>query len=302
MSRRHFMEMLRAQFKLGRFACVGLDSERDKIKPEMVQRTTTLNRLCHFNHAIIDATRDIAGCYKLNLAFYWGDEALHALRESIAYIHKVAPDVPVILDAKYADIGNTNEGYVQQAFEYLQADAVTLNPYLGRKALEPFLKLEDKGAILLCRTSNEGSGEFQDRRLLLDPAEFQAFEQRIGHEVPEGSVPLYQYVAYQIATSWNIKGNCALVVGATYPEELGEVRKIAGDMPLLIPGIGAQGGDLERTVRAGLDASGQGILINSSRGIIFASSNADFASVARQEAQKLHDEITRIRAEVRVGK
>ena len=293
--------MVRMQAELGHFLCVGLDSDRMKITPAMVSAPSLYMRILTFNRAIVDATRDVAAAYKPNLAFYSGDEALLALRDTIEYIHKTALEVPVILDAKYADIGNTNEGYVQNAFEFLRADAVTLNPYLGRKALEPFLKHEDKGAIVLCRTSNEGSDEFQDRRVSLNPAEFRAFEHRIGREVPEGDVLLHQYVAYQIATSWNAKGNCALVVGATYPRELAEVRRIVGDMLILVPGAGTQGGSVEEVMRNGMNSYHAGLLINSSREINFAGADSEFASASRQKAVVRHDEITRIRAELRAG-
>ncbi len=191
-------------------------------------------------------------------------------------IHTVAPDVPVILDAKDMDIGNTNTGYVRMAFEYCQADAITINPYLGMEAAQPFLDQKDKGIIVLCRTSNKGSGEFQDLLIKSD-------------------MPLYQYVASRVAKYWNKNGNCALVVGATYPNELAQVRRIVGDMPILIPGIGVQGGDVEATVKAGRDSRGQGMIINASRSIIFASNGPDFAEAARRETLKLHNLINQYR-------
>jgi orotidine-5'-phosphate decarboxylase len=196
------------------------------------------------------------------------------------------PDVPVILDVKLADIGNTNEGYAREAFDYYKADAMTVHPYLGKEALQPFLDRKDKGIFVLCRTSNPGAGEFQDRFVNLTPAEIDEWGL-----MPGTRLPLYQLVAYRVSREWNTNDNCGLVVGATYPEELRQVRGIVGDMPLLIPGIGAQGGDVEATVNAGRDSHGHGMIINSSRSIIFASAGPNYTEAARQEAQKLHDMI-----------
>lgn len=276
MSNRNFRQMLEAQWSRGNFVCVGLDSEFGKI-PEFAHRSgnecgvSVPNTVVAFNRAIVEATKDLVCAYKPNAAFYeaHGDEGIAALQRTIANIHSIAPDVPVILDAKRADIGNTNSGYVDAAFGFLQADAITVHPYLGAEALQPFLAQAEKGIIVLCRTSNPGAGEFQD--LIVN------------------GEPLYRFVARRVTSEWNKNGNCALVVGATYPEELGEVRGIVGDMPILIPGIGAQGGDVEKTVTAGKDSRGQGMIINSSRGIIFASKGADFAQAARRETKKLGD-------------
>lgn len=277
MGKRHFTELLRSQWDGGKFACVGLDSDLGRIY-EFMRCANVKQTICVFNRAIVEATKDFVCAFKPNIAFYepHGAEGIEALRQTIEDIHEMAPDVPVILDAKRADIGNTNGGYVQAAFDFLGADAITVHPYLGVEAMKPFLDLEDKGIIVLCRTSNKGAGEFQD--LIVD------------------GVPLYCHVAQNVARTWNRSGNCALVVGATYPGELARVRKIVGDIPILIPGIGAQGGDLEATVAAGQDSLGQGMIINSSRGIIFASKAMDFAQVARGKAQELHDGITRYRA------
>jgi len=234
-----------------------------------------------FNKAIVGETRDFACAYKPNFAFYMahGSDGLKALYQTIACIRIVAPTVPVILDGKFGDIGNTNAGYVKLAFEYLGADAVTVSPYLGGEALQPFLDCKDKGIFVLCRTSNPGAGEFQDARSRFDAC----------------YRSLFQHVAYQVAKSWNKNGNCGLVVGATYPDELREIRELAGDMPILIPGVGAQGGDVEKTVKAGKDSRGKGMIINSSRGIIFASKTEDFATAAGREAEKLHNLINQYR-------
>lgn len=231
--------------------CVGLDSDIDK--PQFP-----------FNKAIIDATHDLVCAFKPNTAFYEsrGLPGIEALKRTCDYIREAYPEIPIILDAKRADIGNSNEGYVKFAFDWLGADAITLHPYLGREALKPFLDRKEKGSIILCKTSNPGSGEFQDE--------------------------MYQKVAQHVAQEWNQNGNCSLVVGATYPTELVIVRRIVGDMPLLIPGIGAQGGDLEKTVKAGVDSTGKNAIINSSRSIIFAAN-------PRDEALKLKDDINKFR-------
>jgi len=239
--------------------CVGLDSEISKISsPSQLS----------FNKTIIEATHDLVCSYKLNTAFYEsiGHEGVNTLKDTCDYLVEKYPEIPIIIDAKRADIGNTNKGYVQFVFTYLNADAVTLHPYFGEEAIRPFLDEKEKGIIILCRTSNKGAGEFQDLKA--------------------GNVPLYKIVAKNVSNKWNVNKNCMLVVGATYPDELKEVRKIVGDMTLLVPGIGAQGGDLEATLKAGLNSKKQGLIINSSRGIIFAKN-------PRDEAMKLRNEINR---------
>lgn len=294
MKERNFRQLLEARWARGNFVCVGLDSELGKIPASVHQKVagSISDAVVAFNRAIVDATKAIVCAYKPNGAFYeaLGTSGIKALLETILYIHEVAPDVPVILDAKRADIGNTNAGYVKAAFDFLQADAITVHPYLGKEALLPFLARADKGIIVLCRTSNPGAGEFQDLPVpnpMVKP--FKAGD--AGVDITPGIIPLYQRVAYNVAHDWNTSGNCAIVVGATYPEELAKVRGLVGDMPILIPGIGAQGGDLEKTVKAGKDSRGRGMIINSSRGIIFASAGEDFAEAARRETLKLHDAI-----------
>ena len=271
MAERNFRQLLEAQWEKGKFLCVGLDSDLDKI-PQSAHIDGTRESIVYFNRAIVDATKDLVCSYKPNPAFYeaQGDEGWKALRETIQYIHEVAPDVAVILDAKRADIGNTNEAYAKSAFEHLHADAITVNPYLGSEPLAPFFNRKDKGVIVLCHTSNPGAGEIQN--LMMD------------------GEPLYKVVARLATTKWNANGNCCLMVGATYPEKLAEVRKIAGDMPILIAGIGAQDGDLEKTIHAGL-AGKKGLMVNASRSIIFASDGADFAQRAREKATTLHGAI-----------
>lgn len=253
--------------------CIGLDPDFDKL-PATVKAHP--EPLFAFNRAIIDATADLVCAYKPNSAFYeaLGDSGLAQLEKTCRYIRETCPNVPIIIDSKRADIGNTNNGYVAHSFDYLGVDAVTVHPYLGQEALEPFLSRKDKGIIVLCRTSNPGAGEFQD--------------------LPVDGRPLYQRVAQQVASSWNTNNNCLLVVGATYPDELKTVRGIVGpDMFLLVPGVGAQGGDIEKTLQAG----GDNLIINSSRGIIFASAGEDFADAARTAAMQTSDEINKYRVQ-----
>lgn len=255
--------------------CVGLDSEITKLPKHFKSDKTPQFT---FNKAIIDATHDLVCAYKPNSAFYEarGVQGITELKMTCDYIRETYPQIVIILDAKRADVGSTNSGYVNFVFDWLGADAITLHPYFGKDALKPFLDRKDKGCIILCRTSNPGAGEFQDLRV--------------------GGKPLYQVVAESVVKDWNANRNCLLVVGATYPTELSIVRRIVGDMPLLVPGIGAQGGDVEKTVKAGLDSHKAGMLINSSRGILFASGDPDFAEKAREEAMRLRDEINKYRS------
>lgn len=276
MPARNFREMLEARWTQNHFVCVGLDTDYPKI-PEAAHKGSVVETMFRFNCAIVDATYDLVCAYKPNIAFYeaQGLEGLSALSRTTAYIREAAPEVPIILDAKRADIGNTNKGYIQAVFQTFKADAVTVNPYLGGEALQPFLDQVDKGIIVLCRTSNPGAGEFQDLKV--------------------DGVPLYLIVARRVANEWNKNGNCGVVVGATYPEELREVRREVGDMPILLPGIGDQGADVEATVTAGKDSRKRGIIVNSARAIIFASKGPDFAEAARQETTKLRDMINQYR-------
>ncbi len=263
-----------AMTKNNSLLCVGLDADFDKL-PEHLKQVE--NPLFEFNKAIIDATADLVCVYKPNSAFYeaLGVDGIKQLKLTADYLHDTYPDIPIILDAKRADIGNTNNGYVEFTFDYLGMDAITLHPYLGKEALDPFLSRADKGSIILCRTSNPGAGEFQD--LTID------------------GTPLYQHVARAVSDTWNGNNNCLLVVGATYPDEMKRIRSSVGDMTFLVPGIGAQGGDLAEVMAAGIDSQNQGVIISSSRGIIYASSGEDFAHAARAEAQALKDAINSYR-------
>ena len=248
--------------------CVGLDPELERF-PGAV--TSHPSPIFQFNRAIIDATADLVCAYKPQFAHYAAYEAEDQLERTIEYIHRSYPGVPVILDAKRGDVGNTAERYAIEAFERYGADAVTVNPYLGGDALEPFLKHEDKGVIILCRTSNPGARDVQDLEV--------------------GNRKLYHRIAELAAKRWNSRGNCLLVVGATYPTELAEVRAIAGRMPFLVPGIGAQGGDVDQAVRSGQTTDGTGLIISSSRSILYASAEEDFASAARRATATLREQI-----------
>jgi orotidine-5'-phosphate decarboxylase len=291
-----FVEALRRRWQAtGSLVCIGLDPDLERI-PRAARggRTGMLGApvdeaeadlegaLVGFTQAIVDATAEFVCAYKPNSAFYeqYGPSGLRALQRLIAYIHARYPEIPVILDAKRGDIGSTNAAYARAAFDVLQADAITLHPYLGREALDPFLQRADRGALILCRTSNPGAGEFEDLRV---------------RSADEAEQPLYQRVAHAVATGWNTRGNCALVVGATYPEELRIVREIVGDLPILVPGVGAQGGDLAAVVRHGLDASGHGLIISLSRSVLYASKGADFAEAGRREAERVMRAIVDLR-------
>ena len=254
--------------------CVGLDPEIERFPSELAAHPSPIFQ---FNKAIIDATAELVCAYKPQFAHYAAYEAEDQLERTIEYIHRSYPGVPVILDSKRGDIGNTAERYAIEAFERYGADAVTVNPYLGGDALEPFLKREDRGVAVLCRTSNPGARDLQDLE--------------VGPGTGDGRRRLYHVVAELAARRWNTRGNCLLVVGATYPKELAEIRQIVGEMPLLVPGVGAQGGDVAQVVRNGQTAAGTGLLVSSSRAILYASAGEDFASAARAAALALRNEI-----------
>ena len=271
--------------KVNSLLCVGLDSDYTKL-PEAVKKKQYPQFA--FNKAIIDATAEYVCAFKPNIAFYEarGEQGLRELGMTMDYIHAHYADIVTVCDAKRADIGNTNRGYVEYIFDHFGFDAITLHPYLGKEALQPFLERKDKASIILCRTSNPGAGELQD----LYVGSGRSANRRIAR------MTMYEYVARQVAEEWNINNNCMLVVGATYPKEMKSIRSVVGDIPFLIPGIGVQGGDVKQTVQAGKDSKGKGMIINSARGIIFASSGADFATRAATEAKKLRDEINVFRS------
>jgi len=269
-----FIEQLERAWDVnGSLVCVGLDPEIERFPPQVVGQPSPIFQ---FNKAIIDATADLVCAYKPQFAHYAAYEAEDQLERTIDYIQSTYPGIPVILDSKRGDVGNTAERYAIEAFERYHADAVTVSPYLGGDSMEPFLKYEDKGVIILCRTSNPGAGDLQDLQV--------------------GGRRLFHVVADLAARRWNTRGNCALVVGATYPRELAEVREIVGNMPLLVPGVGAQGGDVAQAVQSGQTAAGAGLVISSSRGILYASSGENFVSAAREATLKLRDQINASRA------
>ena len=254
--------------------CVGLDPAPEKLPVHLRERPIdeAFNEFCI---AIIDATAAYACAFKPQIAYFAAHRAEAALETIIQYSRTHYPHIPVILDAKRGDIGSTAEQYAIEAFERYRADAVTVNPYMGFDSVQPYLAYPDKGVIILCRTSNAGGSDLQFLQV--------------------GNTPLYQVVAHKVAHEWNTSGQCALVVGATFPNEIKEVRDIVGDMPLLIPGIGAQGGDLAATMVAGQTANGTGVMINSSRAIIYASAGEDFAQVAAQVARETQQAINALR-------
>lgn len=242
------------------FVCVGLDSTLARI-PDRFEAEN--HPQFEFNRWVIEQTLPYAAAYKPNLAFYEarGAKGWDELARTMEYLRSVAPDVFTIADAKRADIGSTNEGYVRGIFDELGFDAVTLHPYLGAEALRPFLEREDKACIVLCRTSNPGAGELQDLQV--------------------GGAPLWETVAQRVRDEWSSAGNCLLVVGATYPAELARARELCPQLTFLVPGVGAQGGDAATVVANGLRADGRGLLINSSRAIIFADDPAAEARALR---------------------
>jgi orotidine-5'-phosphate decarboxylase len=254
--------------------CVGLDPDVARFPEHLRGHPDGIVEFCK---AIVDATADLACSFKPQIAYFAAIGAETQLETICRYIGERYPHIPLILDAKRGDIGATARQYAREAFDRYGADAVTVNPYMGFDSVEPYMEWEDRGVIVLCRTSNAGGSDLQ----FLDA----------------GGRPLYQHVARLVAEKWNRNGQCALVVGATFPEELAQVRAIVGDMPLLVPGIGAQGGDIAATVAAGRTAAGTGMMINSSRAILYAAPQAgeDFAQAARRVARETRDAINQYR-------
>jgi len=253
--------------------CVGLDPEPAKFPAKFAGDSDAVFNFCR---DIADATAQYACAFKPQIAHFAALGAEGALERLIAHIHATHPGVPVILDSKRGDIGSTAQHYAAEAFDRYAADAVTANPYLGRDSVQPFLDRADRGVVILCRTSNPGAGDLQD--LVIDGR------------------PLYQHVAEKVAREWNTHGNCSLVVGATWPEQLKQVRAIVGDdVPFLVPGVGAQGGDVEAVVTNAKSADGTGLMVSSSRAILYASKGNDFAEAAANAARELRDQINRYR-------
>ena len=271
-----FTQLLqRAQAQNQSLLCVGLDPDPAKFPARL---EGDASRIFEFCAAIVDATADLVIAFKPQIAYFAAHRAEDQLERLVAHMKRAAPQVPVILDAKRGDIGSTAEQYAIEAFERYGADAVTLSPFMGFDSVQPYLKHHGKGAFLLCRTSNPGGDDFQNQRLA-----------SVG-----GQPRLFEHIARLAQGPWNTNGELGLVVGATYPAEIERVRALAPTLPLLIPGVGAQGGDAVATVRAGLrtDVSGAitgPVVVNSSRAILYASGGEDFAAAARQEALRTRD-------------
>lgn len=270
---RSFMDRLRDRWHgADTLVCVGLDPEPAKFPAKFAHDP---DAIFHFCRDIVDATAPYVCAFKPQIAHFAAAHAEEALRMLILHIGFRYPDIPVILDSKRGDIGSTAQHYAAEAFDRYGADAVTVNPYLGRDSVQPFLDRTDKGVVVLCRTSNPGAGDLQDMVI--------------------GGRPLYQHVAEKIARDWNDNDNCALVVGATWPDQLREVRAIVGDVPFLVPGIGAQGGDVQAVVSNARTRDGTGLIVSSSRAILYASAGDDYAQAAAHAARALRDEINRHR-------
>ena len=251
----------------------GLDPDPQRFPKQFHDKE---DAIFQFNRAIIDATADLVCAFKPQIAHYAAIGAEDQLLRSIEYIHQNHPDIPVILDSKRGDIGSTAEKYADEAFIRFEADAVTINPYLGFDSIEPFSRHQDRGVIVLCRTSNPSSASIQNLMV--------------------GEQPLYEKIAHMAVDEWNSNNNISLVVGATNPDELGKIRSIVGDMMLLVPGIGAQGGDTQAAISNGRDKQGNGLMVNSSRAVLYASDGVDFADAARQVTEQMRDEINLYRA------
>jgi orotidine-5'-phosphate decarboxylase len=271
-----FIQLLqRAEAQNHSLLCVGLDPDPARFPAQL---KGDASRIYDFCAAIVDATADLAMAFKPQIAYFAAHRAEEQLERLVAHIKRAAPHVPVILDAKRGDIGSTAEQYALEAFERYGADAVTLSPFMGFDSVQPYLKRHGKGAFLLCRTSNPGGDDLQNQRLAS----------------VDGQPLVYEHLARLAQGPWNENGQLGLVVGATYPKEIERVRELAPTLPLLIPGVGAQGGDAMATVRAGLrtDAAGAitgSVIVNSSRAILYASQDSDFAQSARAEARRTRD-------------
>ncbi|MFA7231046.1 MAG: orotidine-5'-phosphate decarboxylase [Victivallaceae bacterium] len=268
-----FIEKIRrAWTKNNSLVCVGLDPDLEKL-PACVKQCEF--PIFEFNKALIDATHDLVCSYKPQAAYYAGQNADDQLKMTIDYIKQNYPAVPVILDVKRGDIGATAQMYAKEAFERYNADALTVNPYMGLDNLKPFLDWQDRGVIILCRTSNPSSKELQ--------------------ELVSGDKTIFEHVAVLSRDKWNYNGNVLLVIGATFPEELGKIRKMCPEMIFLVPGVGAQGGDVQKVIENGATADDAGLIINSSRGIIYADSSDNFAAAARTATIELRDMINQYR-------
>ena len=269
-----FIEKLKNRWtRSNSLLCVGLDPDFDRFPLSIKEKKNPYFEFCT---AIVDATAEFACAFKPQIAYFASCGAEGELKDIIDYIHEKHPDIPVVLDSKRGDIGSTAKHYAKEAFVRYGADAVTLSPYMGFDSVQPYLEYEDRGAILLCRTSNPGGNDIQ--MLQVD------------------GKPIYQRVAELASGPWNLNGQLGLVVGATYPNEIAAVRAIVGDLPLLVPGVGAQGGDINACVTAGVTKDMTGMMINSSRAILYASKAQDFKEAAARVAQETRDKINAARS------
>jgi orotidine-5'-phosphate decarboxylase len=277
--REEFAQLLEDQWSADRYVCLGLDLDPARLPSHLAGNA--IDRCRAFAYQIIDATGTQVAAYKPNFAFFeaLGGDGISLLRDIVRYVHEVASAAVVIIDRKAADIGTSNEGTAACVFDYLEGDAVTLHNYLGHEALRPFLSRRTKGSFVLCRTSNPGAGEFQD--------------------VSVNGTPLFVRVARAVSLTWNSNGNVGLVAGATYPDELALVRAAAPELPLLIPGVGAQGGDLEASVRAAFSKSQLRVLVNASRSILYASSEPTVADSAQRALHSLSTQVATVVANLR---
>lgn len=309
-----FIEQIKAKWDEGKFVCVGLDPDLDRIPHHLKKRYIQpasygregISR--DFLEKIVDYTGDLVCAFKPNIAFFEGNmEGEETLTGLVNHIHERFPTVPIIGDVKRADIGNTNKGYAKMAFERYGFDAITTNPYFGHDTYDPFLQYSGKGLLVLCKTTNKGATMYQDAPVNL--ASYQEIQKLNGTPLSNEEyelvkqvakrdieIPLYYLIALRTATLAKENSNIGLVVGATHPEAFAPVRKLAGDLPFLIPGIGTQGGDLEKTLKYAPDSKGQGTIINSGSALLYASSGEDFAEAAREATLKLHNQITELRA------
>ena len=282
-----FLEQLRAAERANdSMLCVGLDPDLSRL-PAGVSRDAA--GLYDFCARIVEATADVAMAFKPQIAYFAAAGAERELEKLMAHLRAVAPNVPVILDAKRGDIGSTAEQYAKEAFVRYGADAVTLSPFMGFDSVQPYLQYEGKGAFLLCRTSNPGGSDLQAQRLA----------------TVDGQPTVYEHIAQRSQTTWNTNGQLGLVVGATYPQEIERVRELAPTLPLLIPGVGAQGGDAVATVKAGWRGTAQQttapIIVNSSRAILYASAGPDWAEAARAEALRTREVLNQAKAQAMRG-
>lgn len=252
--------------------CVGFDPNLELFPTHLKGQPNAIFEFCK---EIIDATHDLVCAYKPQIAYFAGLGAEDQLQKVMDYLKASHPEIPIVLDSKRGDIGSTAAMYAREAFERFGADAVTINPYMGKDSAQPFLDYADKGCVFLCRTSNPGAQDIQDLEV-------------------DGK-PIYEHMAAMISNNWNDNKNCCIVVGATWPEQMAKLRSICGDMPFLVPGVGAQGGDVKALVEAGQTANGTGLMVNSSRAVLYASDGKEFAKAARQAALQTRDEINRYR-------